>query len=39
MATAIMYNMLIKANNPLPQDETVLQTVPVLPVEQTKNVV
>lgn len=40
IATAVLHNMLIKANDPLPIDDTLLnenllQQVPVYPVQQT----
>lgn len=44
MATAVLHNMLMNANDPLPMDENLLnedllQEVPVLPVRQAGNVV
>lgn len=44
IATAILHNMLIKANDPLPLDDTLLdedlfQQVLVFPVRQTGNVI
>lgn len=44
MATAVLHNMLINANDPLPINETLinedlLQEVPVLPIRQTENAV
>lgn len=43
MATAVLHNMLINANDPLPINETMinedlLQEIPVLPIRQTGNV-